>query len=339
LSKYFEWLFFSLYSLLQLCNKRDKPNAMPFMLPSIFLALFAAIALVLGSLLPTLPTLRARFTDDRLAMLIGFSAGLMLATALHELLPEALEKNHDSAMWGVTGGFMALYLAERLTHFHACRHRHCDLEDDATIKAAQAALAPAKVLVGAHAHDEHEHHRHTHHEASGDVHFDTHAHGHVHHHPVAPMHGHADVVALVGMSIHNFSDGLITAAAFAVSQTVGVVVILAIVLHQLAAGLSLGAIMLRAGRHRRRVLFSTVISASCILWGVLFYHQVVPVGESMQGIVLGIAGGSFLYVAACDLLPEAHAEDEGWTITATTILGYAFAVGVKVFFGGHGHSH
>jgi zinc transporter ZupT len=114
-------------------------------------------------------------------------------------------------------------------------------------------------------------------------------------------------------------------------------VVLAIVMHQLAAGMSLGAIMLRAGRQRQRVLLSTALAASCVVWGALFFHRVVPVGEGVQGIVLGIAGGSFLYVAACDLLPEAHAEDEGWTITATTVLGYAFAVGIKILFGGHGH--
>jgi zinc transporter ZupT len=320
---------------------------MQSVLPSTLLALFAASALVLGSTLPSMPSLRARFTDERLSMLIGFSAGLMLATALHELLPEALEKSHDHAMWGATGGFMALYLAERLTHFHACRHRHCDLEEETTAMAAQAVAVPAKVLAGDHEHlhgCDHDHevavhplNRQAHVESNGQVHFDTHRHGHVHHHPVAKPHGHADVVALVGMSIHNFADGLTTAAAFAVSQTVGVVVMLAIVLHQLAAGLSLGAIMRRAGRHRRRVLLSTALAGSCILWGALFYHWVVPVGENVQGVVLGIAGGSFLYVAACDLLPEAHAEDEGWTITAMTIVGYAFAVGVKVLFGGHSH--
>ena len=144
-------------------------------------------------------------------------------------------------------------------------------------------------------------------------------------------------MALVGMGIHNFADGLTTAAAFSVSQAVGLVVILAIVLHQMAAGVSLGAIMLRAGRSHKRVLFSVSFIASFILLGAIFYHSVVPVNAGTQGIILGIAGGSFLYVAACDLLPEAHAEDEGWSITAATIVGYLFALGVKTFLAPHSH--
>lgn len=279
----------------------------PSFWPATLLALFAAASLVLGSALPNAPLLRAHLFYHRLSLLIGFSAGLMLATALHDLLPEALEANHEYAMWGAAAGFLALYLAERMTHFHACRHRNCEVDE------------------AEHHHEDGEtcaHHAPTNVPPTHSVH---------------PHHGHADTMALVGMGIHNFADGLTTAAAFSVSKAVGFVVILAIVLHQMAAGVSLGAIMLRAGRSHRRVLLSTSFIASFIILGAVFYHLVVPVNSSTQGIILGIAGGSFLYVAACDLLPEAHAEDEGWSITAATLVGYLFALGVKTFLSPHSH--
>ncbi len=312
-------------------------------LPSTLLALFAAASLVFGSALPTLPALRTRFFADRLSLLIGFSAGLMLATALHELIPEALEKNPAQAMWGVGAGFLTLYIAERLTHFHACRHRECDVDDaqaQAEDELAQLAGGAASThhlhLHSAHSHSVHAKHSHDE-QHSHDSH-DQDAHGHSHHAHGHHPHGHADSMALAGMSIHNLADGLTTAAAFSVSKTVGVVVVVAIVLHQMAAGLSLGAILMRMGRDRRRIWISTTTVASFILWGALLYHFVVPVGENVTGIVLGVAAGSFLYVAACDLLPEAHAQDEGWSVMATTIGGYIFALLATVFFGGHEHS-
>lgn len=352
--------------------------------PSSLLALFAASALVFGSVLPTLPALRTRFFADRLSLLIGFSAGLMLATSLHELLPEALEKNPQRAMWGVGIGFLTLYVAERLTHFHACRHRACDV-DETGLPADDFAHdhqrhntqhSQAEDSHGEHLHGEHLHGKRSHSEdddnftsnAATARHMSTHAapqatadataratsslanaviesplahshggHSHSGYSHGGHSHGHADSMALVGMGVHNFSDGLTTAAAFAVSKPVGIVVVGAIVLHQMAAGLSLGAIMLRLGRGRRRIWLSTALTASFIVWGALFYHLVVPVSQSVTGIVLGIASGSFLYVAACDLLPEAHAEDEGWSITAMTIAGYLFALAVTLFFAGHEH--
>lgn len=284
---------------------------------SALLALTAAGTLVCGAILPVW---RFHFFEKRLGLLIGFSAGLMLATALHELLPEALEAAPRGAIWGATAGFLLLYSAERLTHFHACRHRRCDISDEAA--------APVEFET-AGSHGGHFHHA-AGEEAQTLTRLTTHAHASGH------THGHADTMALIGMSIHNFADGLTTAAAFGISNTVGLVVVLAVVLHQLAAGLSLGAIMLRMGRDSKRVLLSTTLTASCILWGCLAF-QLLPLGESVQGIVLGFAGGSFLYVAACDLLPEAHAEDEGWSVMAMTLCGFAFVLAIRALFPEHGH--
>jgi zinc transporter ZupT len=87
------------------------------------------------------------------------------------------------------------------------------------------------------------------------------------------------------------------------------------------------------------VLISTAITGSFILWGALLYHFVIPLSENATGVILGLAAGSFLYVAACDLLPEAHAGDEGWSVTTSTILGYAFVLLISFVFGGHGHAH
>jgi zinc transporter ZupT len=294
-------------------------------LPSTLLALFAAGSLVFGSALPTMPMLRARLFARNLSLLIGFSAGLMLATALHELLPEALHNNEKYAMWGAGAGFLVLYAAERFTHFHACRHRECDLAEEAAEAMAESTAGHA-VLQHLPVHPSGPAHNHDHAGSHG------HSHGHGHHLP----HGHADTMALVGMGIHNFADGLATAAAFAVSHVVGLVVVLAIVLHQAAAGLSLGAIMLRVGRSHRRILLSTTVIASFIVWGALFY-QMLPVGPQVQGVILGIAGGSFLYVAACDLLPEAHADDEGWKVTTATLLGYGFTLLVQLTLQPHTH--
>jgi zinc transporter ZupT len=256
-------------------------------------------------------------------MLIGFSAGLMLATSLHDLLPEALEKNAPHAMTGVAIGFLTLYIVERATHFHACRHRRCLAQSQAEACPHNEPEEPEIHTQGVHLHTAHGQESHSH----------AHFHGY---YGSGAVRTPADTMALAGMSVHNFADGLTTAVAFGVSAGAGVTVALAIVLHQMAAGLSLGSIMLRAGRNKKRVLLSTLGAASAIPLGVLFYHFVVPVDVATQGLVLGVAGGSFLYVAACDLLPEAHSEDEGWAITAATVGGYVFTLLVRSL-GSHTH--
>jgi zinc transporter ZupT len=213
------------------------------------MALFAAMSLIFGSVVPISPWMKARVSSKKLSLLIGFSAGLMLATALHNLVPEAMEMNHDRAIWGVGFGFLALYVVERLTHFHACRHLECDVSED--VEGQQSAGGSGQECAHDHAHND-EHHGHSH--ASSTRNAPVHA---SHSHALGHSHAHADTMALAGMSVHNFADGLTTAAAFAISKPVGIVVFIAILLHQMAAGLSLGAIMMRAGRNRKRVLIST----------------------------------------------------------------------------------
>lgn len=257
---------------------------MPDALSPIFMSLVAAGSLVFGSSLPSVAPLRTRLTAHRLAMLIGLSAGLMLALALHDLLPEAIEQSRGNpalALAGAGFGFLVLYVVERLTHFHACRHRECE------------------------------------------THNDDHVHGRVHTHAHTTM---------LGVGLHNFIDGLITAVAFAVDPLAGVLVVAAIVLHQVAVGFSLGALLLRAGQSRGQIRTSTAVTGSFILWGVLA-HQFLPVTETVQGFLLGVAGGSFLYIGACDLLPEAHNKDEGVFVMVAMLLGYALALGMIFAFG------
>jgi zinc transporter ZupT len=230
-----------------------------------------------------------------MAILIGFSAGMMLATAFFELLPEALEKANSQAFAGVGVGFMMLYIVERITHFHACRNRGESLGHHS----CDAAEETEELLEGV-----------------------DHALGHVHTHATT---------TLLGVGLHNFIDGLITAAAFSASHVAGVLVIGALILHQVPVGISLGALLLRVGTPRRQVAISTAIIGSFIVWGALLY-AFLPVTKLMGGFLLGVAGGSFLYIGACDLLPEAHHKDEGLIITAATVLGFTFAYGMTRWF-------
>lgn len=246
---------------------------------STFFAFLAAGSLVLGSALPS--AARARLSVNHLAVLIGFSAGMMLATALFELLPEGLAKSQSHALAGAGCGFMALYVLERLTHFHACRHRECEVQGD------------------------------------------EHRHGHVHTHAST---------TLWGVGLHNFIDGLIMAAAFGISPVTGILVIGALIVHQVAVGISLGALLLRAGTPHRQATLSITMVASFIVWGALAY-AILPINNLSSGFLLGVAGGSFLYIGACDLLPEAHHQDEGLLIMGATVMGCLFVYVLTRFVG------
>src|SRR6202050_881320 len=65
---------------------------------------------------------------------------------------------------------------------------------------------------------------------------------------------HASLAALAGLGIHTFFDGVAIASAFLVSQWLGMVIFLAIVLHKVPEGFTVSSLLLAGGRSRRAAL-------------------------------------------------------------------------------------
>lgn len=70
----------------------------------------------------------------RLALIIGFSAGVLLAAALFDLIPEAVgifgfnAAGLTKAMAGVMAGFMTFHILEKFVLLHACQEEECHFD-------------------------------------------------------------------------------------------------------------------------------------------------------------------------------------------------------------------
>jgi zinc transporter ZupT len=92
-----------------------------------------AIAAFASTLLGGMFALKFR---DKLHLVLGFSAGAVIAVAFFDLLPEALELGvgkfgHNSLLTTVALGFFAYLLLDRLIFFHA-HHAHEHQDDHAS---------------------------------------------------------------------------------------------------------------------------------------------------------------------------------------------------------------
>ena len=113
---------------------------------------------------------------------------------------------------------------------------------------------------------------------------------------------------LLGDSVHNFIDGLIIAASFAVSWEVGLGASLAIILHELPQELGDFGVLLHAGLSKKQVVFFNFFVSLFAILGVLIGQWLFDFSEVAIHYLLAIAAGGFLYIAAADLLPEIRAE-------------------------------
>lgn len=114
-------------------------------------------------------------------------------------------------------------------------------------------------------------------------------------------------VAGIGIFFHSLLDGVAIAIGFEVSNEIGLITALAVLLHELPEGIFTLSILLHAKLKKKEAILWTVIVALATPFGTLLTFLLFPnLPESALGIMLGIAAGSFVYISASDLIPESH---------------------------------
>lgn len=135
------------------------------------------------------------------------------------------------------------------------------------------------------------------------------------------LHGSVRLI-LTGDSVHNFLDGAAIAASFLVSPALGVATTLAIIIHEVPQEVGDMGVLVRAGYSKGKALAFNLLSAAFAVLGGMVGFYYLNRFEQFIPFVLALTAGGFIYVAAVDLLPEAHAESD----TRAKISIYSLAV-------------
>ena len=94
--------------------------------------------------------------------------------------------------------------------------------------------------------------------------------------------------------------------------TLGPVVLWAIAAHKIPNTFSLVSILLYFGFSRRYTLLLLIVFALLTpLGGALALLALRNASQELLGFAVGVAAGTFLFIATSDLLPHAHAHHEG----------------------------
>ncbi|MFL5600604.1 MAG: ZIP family metal transporter [Gemmatimonadaceae bacterium] len=124
--------------------------------------------------------------------------------------------------------------------------------------------------------------------------------------------------ALAGLMLHTFVDGVAIASGFGVSDALGMLVFLAILLHKLPEGLAISSLFLASGESRAAALGASGALAVSSLIGAILTQQVPVLGR----YGLPLAAGVTLYVGASNLVPEFQGKRE-WRLPISFFVGCA----------------
>jgi ZIP family zinc transporter len=229
----------------------------------------------IAAILPFFSTLAGGFAAlrlrHRLHAFMALAAGVVVATAVADLLPEAFVLAGPDGVLGIgiaaVVGFVGFSLVEAFLHQSSFEH-------------------------------------------AGEVHDDPDA-GHDHHEatsiesaPGRPA-GLLGVLPPISLIVHSTLDGLAIGLAFQAGASIGVIVLVAVLAHDFADGMNVVTLALDAARGERLAIVLLVIDAIAPVAGAAL-STLVAISPGTLGLLLATFAGVFIAVGAGHLLPESQ---------------------------------
>ena len=138
------------------------------------------------------------------------------------------------------------------------------------------------------------------------------------------------MLLIVGvMTVHSFTEGIGVGVSFGDGQELGLVIALAIAVHNIPEGLAISLVLVprgvSVGRAAAWSVFSSLPQPLMAVPAFVFvesFATFLPVG-------LGFAAGAMAWMVATDLAPEALREAPAWTVAACVALTAAAMVALQ----------
>jgi zinc and cadmium transporter len=118
--------------------------------------------------------------------------------------------------------------------------------------------------------------------------------------------GRSGWMIVIGDSFHNFTDGVIIAAAFLADPRVGTVTAVAIIAHEIPQEIGDFLVLLNSGFSRGKALLMNALSGLATVVGALLAYFALARVTQWMSEILAIAAASMIYVAVADLIPGLH---------------------------------
>jgi len=141
----------------------------------------------------------------------------------------------------------------------------------------------------------------------------------LHYHPSDPCLSHTSsvtgVMAFSGLVLHSLIDGIVIFVGFKTSPELGLLAAFAVISHEVPEGITSFALINETMPEKASLLSAIVAIATPIgtLFSLLF---IGGIDEETIGVLLALAAGTFIYVAASDLIPQTHGTQNMRTMAA-----------------------
>lgn len=115
---------------------------------------------------------------------------------------------------------------------------------------------------------------------------------------------------LVWDMVHNMIDWIIIWVAFIASPTVWIATTLAVILHEIPQEIWDFCVLVHGWLSKKKALLYNFLTAlTAFLW-LLIAYLLNNYVQNISQILMPLSAGLFIYIAASDMIPELHKENE-----------------------------
>jgi len=278
-----------------------------------------------------------------------FSGGVFIAACLLDLLPDVEEKvqqvldeikdeykvevDYPVAQFIMVCGFFLILVIEQAT---------LEMQERWLARAEERApllsSGPGPDYHTGHSHHHHHHHEHQHPSIaglSGEVHHAGDGHGHHHSHATHSLFQHSalrSLMLLIALSFHSVFEGMAIGLQESSAQLISIFI--AVIVHKAVMAFSLGLNTAQSSLSTKSFVLSNVLFSLSSPLGVGLGMAVSDLPVSLpqdicNGVLQGIAGGTFLFITFFEVLPhELNVPGKRLVKVFFVILGFASICGL-----------
>ena len=135
------------------------------------------------------------------------------------------------------------------------------------------------------------------------------------------VHAHAPgPLVLIGDAFHNFTDGIVIAAAFLTDFNIGLAAGITIIMHEIPQETGDFGILIHGGMPNKKAFLYNILSSSTTIPSAIVSYFILDIFQTFVPIFLALSAASFIYIALSDLTPQLHQRTETKEIIKQLLL-------------------
>ncbi len=154
--------------------------------------------------------------------------------------------------------------------------------------------------------------------------------GHFHIHGKTVMDPRHGLMGVSALTFHGLMDGFVIPISFAAGAEVGIIITLAIALHQIPDSFAALSLALGSTESRKQAFLYVFATAADTPIGILIGLFAVGASNIVIPVGLGLSAGTFIYVSASDLVPELQHKSRSPLVVLSMAIGFLLIAGISL---------